>query len=62
MSFVEGFGMTEVWPLGATRCAAGHLHWEPSHGLIEVLNPDDVRPGAARRGGDPGRHAVCAVP
>ena len=42
--FVEGFGMTEVWPLGANRSAAGHLHWEPSHGLVEVLSLDASGP------------------
>ena len=47
--FVEGFGMTEVWPLGATRCVAGHLHWEPLHGLVEVLRLDAL-PGPAQPG------------
>ena len=44
VAFIEGFGMTEIWPLGATRCAAGHLHWEPTQGLIEVLNPETSGP------------------
>ncbi len=50
VTFIEGFGMTEIWPLGATRCAAGHLHWEPTQGLIEVLNPETsgpAQPGTA---------------
>lgn len=37
--FQEGYGITETWPLGATQCEAGHLHFEPSHGLLEVLDP-----------------------
>lgn len=47
-AFSEGFGMTEVWPVGGRRCEAGHLHWEPSHGLVEVIDPqrqEPVQPG-----------------
>lgn len=36
----EGYGMTEIWPLGATRCSDGHLHSEPAQGLIEVIDPE----------------------
>ena len=32
----EDYGMTELTPFGGTRCADGHLHYEPSAGLIEV--------------------------
>jgi acyl-CoA synthetase (AMP-forming)/AMP-acid ligase II len=49
VQFIEGFGMTEIWPLGGDRCAAGHLHFEPSRGMVEVLDPDNggvVEPGA----------------
>jgi phenylacetate-coenzyme A ligase PaaK-like adenylate-forming protein len=49
VQFVEGFGMTEIWPLGGDVCEVGHLHFEPSRGLIEVLDPDSgdaVPPGA----------------
>jgi phenylacetate-coenzyme A ligase PaaK-like adenylate-forming protein len=45
-AFHEGYGMTEIWPLGAIRCEAGHLHFEPSRGLVEVLDPDTGRPAA----------------
>lgn len=38
--FQEGYGITESWPFGATQCEAGHLHFEPSHGLLEVLAPE----------------------
>ena len=44
----EGYGMTEIWPLGAIRCADGHLHFEPAQGLIEVVDPEtgaQVEPG-----------------
>jgi phenylacetate-CoA ligase len=39
VEFVEGYGMTEPWPFGGTRCEQGHLHFEPAHGLLELLNP-----------------------
>lgn len=41
---VEGYGMTEIWPLGGKLCPDGHLHFEHSQGLIEVLDPDSGRP------------------
>lgn len=44
--FSEGFGMTEVWPVGGRRCEAGHLHWEPSHGLVEVIDPLTQQPAS----------------
>src|SRR5690349_14656563 len=33
-----GYGMTEIWPFGARPCEAGHLHFEVSQGLLEVLH------------------------
>lgn len=36
--------MTETWPLGGARCSQGHLHFEPSQGLVEVIDPDSGRP------------------
>ena len=35
----EGYGMTEIWPFGGRLCEENHLHFEPSHGLLEVYNP-----------------------
>jgi phenylacetate-coenzyme A ligase PaaK-like adenylate-forming protein len=43
----EGWAMSETFPFGAQRCAAGHLHSEPTHGLLEVLNPETGQPAAA---------------
>jgi phenylacetate-CoA ligase len=51
VEFVEGYGMTEPWPFGGTLCAEGHLHFEPSHGLLEVL---DAETGAPAHPNDPG--------
>lgn len=47
VQFVEGYGMTEPWPFGGTLCAEGHLHFEPAHGLLEVLNPATGAPAGA---------------
>jgi phenylacetate-coenzyme A ligase PaaK-like adenylate-forming protein len=57
LHFDEGYGMTELWPLGGTRCPAGHLHFEPSQGLVEVL---DAESGAAARPGEAG--TIVATP
>ncbi|HEX2915850.1 MAG TPA: AMP-binding protein [Chloroflexia bacterium] len=39
VSWLEGYGMTEIWPLGGTICPEGHLHFDPLQGLVEVYNP-----------------------
>jgi phenylacetate-CoA ligase len=44
VAFDEGYGTTEIWPFGGTRCPQGHLHFEPSRGLLEVLAPDTAAP------------------
>jgi acyl-CoA synthetase (AMP-forming)/AMP-acid ligase II len=46
---LEGFGMTEPWPFGGVLCSAGHLHWEPAAGLMEVVDLETktpAKPGA----------------
>lgn len=46
----EGWAMSETFPCGGTRCEAGHLHTDPSHALVEVLDPvthEPTPPGAA---------------
>ncbi|HEU5101371.1 MAG TPA: AMP-binding protein [Roseiflexaceae bacterium] len=47
VEFVEGYGMTELWPFGGSLCAEGHLHFEPAHGLLELLNPLTGEPARA---------------
>jgi len=46
VAYSEGWAMSETFPFGAQRCPAGHLHSEPSHGLLEVLDPDTGQPAA----------------
>lgn len=36
----ENYAMTEIAPFGGTLCHEGHLHFEPSTGLIEVMRID----------------------
>jgi phenylacetate-coenzyme A ligase PaaK-like adenylate-forming protein len=57
VNFTSGYGMTEIWPLGGSRCEAGHLHFQPSYGMVEVLDLDEDRPAAP---GQPGR--IVATP
>jgi phenylacetate-CoA ligase len=39
-----GYGMTEIWPFGGRLCEAGHLHFEPSQGLLEIQNHETAAP------------------
>ena len=39
IAFHETYAMTETIPFGGSHCEAGHLHFEPVHGLLEVLDP-----------------------
>jgi phenylacetate-CoA ligase len=57
VSFIEGYAMTETIPFGGTPCSAGHLHFEASHGLLEVIDPETVKPAAV---GEPG--TIVATP
>jgi phenylacetate-coenzyme A ligase PaaK-like adenylate-forming protein len=41
---IESYGMTETFGVGGQVCAAGHLHFHPAHGLIEVLDADTHLP------------------
>src|SRR6266508_6642053 len=59
VQFVEGYGMTEPWPFGGTLCAEGHLHYEPAHGLLEVMNPET---GAPARAGEVGTLVLTPFP
>jgi phenylacetate-coenzyme A ligase PaaK-like adenylate-forming protein len=35
----ETYALTETLPLGARPCRDGHLHFEATHGLLELVNP-----------------------
>lgn len=51
VTLLEGFGMTEPWPLGGRVCPEGHLHFEPAHGLVELQDLERAAPAAP---GQPG--------
>jgi len=57
VSVFEGYGMTETWPLAGIPCPDGHLHFEPSQALVEVL---DLTTGAPARPGQAG--TIVATP
>jgi acyl-CoA synthetase (AMP-forming)/AMP-acid ligase II len=42
--FLEGLGMTEIWPVGGRLCEAGHLHFGVAQGLVEVQPLEGSRP------------------
>jgi phenylacetate-coenzyme A ligase PaaK-like adenylate-forming protein len=44
VAVIDGYGMTETFGLAGQTCAAGHLHWHPAHGLVEVLDPETGDP------------------
>lgn len=46
VAFTTGYGMTEIWPLGGSPCEAGHLHFQPAYGKVELVDPDEDRPAA----------------
>jgi hypothetical protein len=46
VAYGEGWAMSETFPLCAQRCLEGHLHHEPSHGQLEVLDPETAEPAA----------------
>jgi phenylacetate-CoA ligase len=48
VDFLELYAMTETIPFGARGCSAGHLHFDGSVGLLEVVEPESgtpARPG-----------------
>jgi len=44
VEFDEGYGMTETWPLAGRRCSEGHLHYEPTAAMVEVLDLEGQTP------------------
>jgi acyl-CoA synthetase (AMP-forming)/AMP-acid ligase II len=55
----EGYGLTEAWPFSGLHCTAGHLHFQPTHGLLEVQQIDDDRPAPP---GEAGRLVLTPFP
>ena len=51
LDFVENYALTELTPMTGNLCLDGHLHFEPSSGIAEVLDLESYRPVAP---GEPG--------
>ena len=55
----SAYGMTEIWPFGGQSCEEGHLHYEVSQGLVEVLDPETAPPpNQARLASSSPRHSI----
>jgi phenylacetate-CoA ligase len=44
----DDYGMTETWPFQGQSCSEGHLHFDPTSGMLEVIDPETGTP--AERG------------
>lgn len=44
VQYIEGYGITEIWPFGGRLCEADHQHFEASQGLLEVLDYETGTP------------------
>jgi phenylacetate-CoA ligase len=51
VELVSNYGMTELAPFGGNVCSREHLHFDPSGGLVEVLDLETRRPAAAGAAG-----------
>jgi phenylacetate-CoA ligase len=51
LSFLQHYALTELDPMTGNLCLDGHLHFEPSAGIAEVLDPESHQPVAP---GEPG--------
>jgi phenylacetate-CoA ligase len=58
IEILQNYGMTELVPFGASVCDQGHLHYEPTVGMLEVLDLDTRQHPAGP--GEPG--VVVATP
>jgi len=40
----DDYGMTETWPFQGQSCSEGHLHFDPTSGMPEVIDPESGMP------------------
>jgi phenylacetate-coenzyme A ligase PaaK-like adenylate-forming protein len=57
--FSEGYAMTETWPTVASLCEQGHLHFEISQAMWEVIEPESKQPAQP---GEAGMLVVTPLP
>ena len=49
VEFVQSYAMTETVPFAGNLCSQGHLHYEPSLGMVETLPLDESGPDGLGR-------------
>jgi phenylacetate-coenzyme A ligase PaaK-like adenylate-forming protein len=59
IAIVETYALTETLPLGGVPCSHGHLHFESSHGLVEVIG---IESGAHAQPGELGTLVLTPFP
>jgi phenylacetate-CoA ligase len=59
IEFAETYALTETLPLGGMPCSHGHLHFESSHGLVEVIAFES---GKTARAGELGTLVLTPFP
>jgi phenylacetate-CoA ligase len=51
VEFDEDYAMTETWPFQGQSCSEGHLHFEPTSGMLEVIDPETATPSGSCQAG-----------
>jgi phenylacetate-CoA ligase len=47
----DDYGMTETWPFQGQSCSEGHLHFDPTSGMLEVIDPETGTPAQPGQAG-----------
>jgi phenylacetate-CoA ligase len=47
----DDYGMTETWPFQGQSCSEGHLHFDPTSGMLEVIDPETGTPAGSGQAG-----------
>jgi phenylacetate-CoA ligase len=55
----DDYGMTETWPFQGQSCSEGHLHFDPTSGMLEVI---DLETGTPARSGQAGTLVATPLP
>src|SRR3712207_6554932 len=55
----DDYGMTETWPFQGQGCSEGHLHFDPTSGMLEVIDPES---GTLARSGQAGTLVATPLP
>ena len=58
----DDYGMTETWPFQGQSCSEGHLHFDPTSGMLEVIDPETGNTRSARSGWNHRGDTASAVP